>query len=74
MNCYLVTRMEEGKWGDTIQMVIVAKDEKHAERRARITNEDLRKTKLKVEKIDLNKEKIILATYVDEFQIYDPIE
>lgn len=72
LDIFLVTRMENGSWGDTIQMTIVAKDEKHAERKARITNSDLKKTKLKVDKIDLTQERVIISTHVDEFASYTP--
>lgn len=60
MNCYLVERIENVRYVEDYAMVVIAKDERHAERKARIESEDFKKAKLKVTKIDMDKENVIL--------------
>jgi hypothetical protein len=60
MNCYLVERIENIRYIEDYAMVVIAKDELHAERKARIESEDFEKAKLKVTKIDMDKENIVL--------------
>lgn len=60
MNCYLVERIENIRWVEDYAMVVIAEDEIHAERKARIESEDFKKAKLKVTKIDMDKEDVIL--------------
>jgi hypothetical protein len=42
-------------------MVVIAQDELHAERCARLKSSDFRKAKLKVTKIDMDIEQVILV-------------
>jgi hypothetical protein len=72
MKCFAVTRMENADWGDITKVVVVAKDEKHAERLARITFDDLRKTRLKVEEVNIESEKVLAFDVCDEWEIYTP--
>lgn len=72
MQLFRIVRNEIGTWGDTIEVIVIAKDAKHAERRARIEFEDLRKAKLKVEKIEMDEEKVVTAVFCDEYEVYEP--
>jgi len=59
MNVYEVTN-KYSSWCDDYAMIIVAIDEKHAERKARWSSEGFRTNELKVKKIKLDKEKVLL--------------
>ena len=60
MNVYLVT-IKKTEWCQDYAMVVVAKDEKYAERKARWSSDDLKKAVgIVVEKINLNQEQTIL--------------
>lgn len=60
MNVYVVSRPVR-KWCEDHAMVVIAKDEKHAERKARWSSEDFKKCKeLKVKEIYLYEEQCVL--------------
>lgn len=60
MNVYLVT-IKKTEWCQDYAMVVVAEDEKHAERKARWSSDDFKKaTGIGVEKINLDQEQTIL--------------
>lgn len=60
MNVYLVT-IKKTEWCQDYAMVVVAEDEKHAERKARWSSDDFKKAVgIVVEKINLNQEQTIL--------------
>jgi hypothetical protein len=61
MNIYLVERTEEITWVEDYAMVVIAEDEKHAERRARWESRDFKRAKnLLVKKVDVDKEQSVL--------------
>lgn len=62
MNVFLVGRIDKISWCEDDEMVVVAKNEKHAERCARWKSNDFRKAKLKVTEIKLDSEKVILVS------------
>lgn len=60
MKVYLVERLANG-WCQDYAMVIIAKDERHAERKARVSSDDFKKCKeISVTEIDMNEEQCIL--------------
>ena len=59
MNVYIISRKDDFSYGDNYRAVIVAKDELHAERLARIEIWGFKKAKLSVTKVDLKQESII---------------
>lgn len=63
MNIYLVERTEKITWVEDYAMVVIAEDEKHAERRARWSSRDFKKAKnLSIKKIDISKEQSVLIS------------
>lgn len=49
-------------WCDDYSMAVLAEDEKHAERRARLSSEDYRNAQdLTIKEIDLNEEQCVLT-------------
>ena len=66
MNMYKVSRRpQDVDYMEDYAMVVIAEDERHAERRARWSSYDFRKAKnLKIEKIDLNQEQVVLTASV----------
>lgn len=63
MNVYKVER-KDGKisWCEDIAMIVIAEDERHAERKARWESEDFKNSNnIKVTKISLDKEAVILV-------------
>jgi len=61
MECFKVERTDRVSYVEDYAMVVIAKDELHAERCARLNSSDFRKAKLKVAKIDMNTEQVILV-------------
>lgn len=60
MNVYLV-KIKPTEWCQDYAMVVIAEDEKHAERKARWSSDDFRKaTDVVVQKINLDQEQTIL--------------
>lgn len=60
MNVYLVS-IKRKSWCQNYAMVVIAEDEKHAERKARWSSDDFRKaTDVVVQKINLDQEQVVL--------------
>lgn len=60
MNVYLVS-IKRKSWCQDYAMVVIAEDEKHAERKARWSSDDFRKaTDVVVQKINLDQEQVVL--------------
>ena len=60
MKAYLVERQASG-WGQDYAMVIIAEDELHAERKARLSSDDFKKCQeITITEIDMNEEQCIL--------------
>jgi hypothetical protein len=66
MNVYLVELpVGEYSWGDDYAMVVVAKDELHAERKARWSSDNFKKAKnINISKVSLDTEATILKANV----------
>lgn len=66
MNVYRVSRKpEDVDYSEDYAIVVIAEDRRHAERRARWSSYDFRKAKnLKIEKIDLSQEQVVLTASV----------
>lgn len=58
-NVYIIDRIDKYSYCDNYKAVVIAKDELHAERLARIKISGFKRAKLKVIKVDLNIEQII---------------
>lgn len=61
MNCFKIDRTDRVSYVEDYSMVVIAQDELHAERCARLKSSDFRKAKLKVTKIDMDIEQVILV-------------
>ncbi|RHR48601.1 hypothetical protein DWX00_12560 [Blautia sp. AF17-9LB] len=60
MNVYLVS-IKRKSWCQDYAMVVIAEDEKYAERKARWSSDDFRKaTDVVVQKINLDQEQVVL--------------
>ena len=59
MNIFVIDRIDQYSYCDNYKAVIVAQDELHAERLARIKIDGWKKAKLKVKKVYMNKEQIL---------------
>lgn len=60
MNVYLVS-IKRKSWCQNYAMVVIAEDEKYAERKARWSSDDFRKaTDVVVQKINLDQEQVVL--------------
>ena len=63
MKVYLVSRTDEVGWFEDIEMIVIAEDDLHAERRARWSSRDFKKAKnLSIKKIDISKEQAVLIS------------
>lgn len=63
MNVYLVSRTDKITWCEDTEMVVIAEDDLHAERRARWNSRDFKKAKnLSIKKIDISKEQAVLTS------------
>jgi len=60
MECFKIDRVDRLSYGEDFSMIVIAEDELHAERKARIESEDFEKAKLKVTQIDMSIEQVIL--------------
>ena len=61
MKVFLVERKEMVTWCQDYAMVVVAEDERHAERKARVSSDDFKNSKnIKITEIDTNKEQCVL--------------
>ena len=62
MKVYLVERPASG-WCQDYAMVIIAQDERHAERKARVSSDDFKKCQeITITEIDMNEEQCVLTT------------
>jgi hypothetical protein len=59
MKVYKVERTNKISWCEDVLMVVVAEDELHAERCARLKSDDFRRAPLKVTEVDLETEAVI---------------
>lgn len=64
MNAYLITRPKDDiSWCEDDGLVVVAKDELHAERLARINSDDFAKShNIKIKQINLDTEQVVLVS------------
>ena len=64
MNVYLITRNKDDiSWNEDDGLVIVAKDELHAERLARIKSDDFAKSHyIEIKQINLDTEHVVLVS------------
>lgn len=61
MKVFLVQRMDELSWAEDYAMVVIAEDELHAEKCARCKSYDFRKAKLRVTKVNMETEQVVLV-------------
>lgn len=62
MKAYLVERPARD-WCQDYAMVIIAQDERHAERKARVSSDDFKKCQeITITEIDMNEEQCVLTT------------
>lgn len=61
MKCFKVDRIDRVRYVEDYSMVVIAKDELHAERRARIESSDFKKAKLKVTEVAMDIEQVVLV-------------
>lgn len=66
MNVYRISRKpKDVDYFEDYAIVVIAEDERHAERRARWSSDDFRKAKnLEITKIDLSYEQVVLTASV----------
>jgi len=58
MKIFKVSRADSS-WCEDFEIIVVAIDKKHAERKARWSSEDFKKGKVTTEEIDISEEKVI---------------
>lgn len=61
MDMFGVERTDRVSWVEDYAMVVIAKDELYAERCARFKSHHFKKAKLKVTKIDMDTEQVVLV-------------
>ena len=61
MKVFRVNKKDKISWCMDYSMVVIAKDELHAERCARLNSDDFKKAKLEVTEINLDTEQCILV-------------
>ena len=61
MKVFRVNKKDKISWCMDYSMVVIAKDELHAERCARLNSDDFKKAKLEVTEINLDKEQCVLV-------------
>ena len=61
MKVFRVDKKDKISWCMDYSMVIIAEDELHAERCARLNSDDFKKAKLKVTEINLDTEQCVLV-------------
>lgn len=62
MNVYSVKRTDKLSWCQDEEMIVIAYDEKWAEKIARQTSDDFRHATVSVTKLDLNQEGVVLIS------------
>ena len=61
MKVFRVDKKDRISWCMDYSMIVIAKDELHAERCARLNSDDFKKAKLEVTEINLNTEQCVLV-------------
>ena len=61
MKVFKVDKKDKISWCMDYSMVVIAKDELHAERCARLNSDDFKKAKLEVTEINLDTEQCVLV-------------
>lgn len=61
MKVFKVDKKDKISWCMDYSMVVIAKDELHAEKCARLNSDDFKKAKLKVTEINLDMEQCVLV-------------
>ena len=61
MKVFRVNKKDKISWCMDYSMVVIAKDELHAERCARLNSDDFKKAKLEVTEINLDTEQCVLT-------------
>ena len=61
MKIFSVNKKDKISWCMDYSMVVIAKDELHAERCARLNSDDFKKAKLEVTEINLDTEQCVLV-------------
>ena len=61
MKVFRVNKKDKISWCMNYSMVVIAKDELHAERCARLNSDDFKKAKLEVTEINLDTEQCVLV-------------
>ena len=61
MKVFKVNKKDKISWCMDYSMVVIAKDELHAERCARLNSDDFKKAKLEVTEINLDTEQCVLV-------------
>ena len=61
MKVFRVNKKDKISWCMDYSMVVIAKDELHAERCARLNSDDFKKAKLEITEINLDTEQCVLV-------------
>ena len=61
MKVFRVNKKDKISWCMDYSMIVIAKDELHAERCARLNSDDFKKAKLEVTEINLDTEQCVLV-------------
>ena len=61
MKVFRVNKKDKISWCMDYSMIVIAEDELHAERCARLNSDDFKKAKLKVTEINLDTEQCVLV-------------
>ena len=61
MKVFRVNKKDKISWCMDYSMIVIAKDELHAERCARVNSDDFKKAKLEVTEINLDTEQCVLV-------------
>ena len=64
MKVFRVNKKDKISWCMDYSMVVIAKDELHAERCARLNSDDFKKAKLEVTEINLDTEQCVLVANI----------
>ena len=64
MKVFRVDKKDKISWCMDYSMIVIAEDELHAERCARLNSDDFKKAKLKVTEINLDTEQCVLVANI----------
>ena len=64
MKVFRIDKKDKISWCMDYSMVVIAKDELHAERCARLNSDDFKKAKLEVTEINLDTEQCVLVANI----------